>query len=73
MLDEQTPLKIYPVDVNFRGVVVPAGEHTVSFYYRPVSFRRGLFISLLSLCLLALSTGVLYAYRRRKAHDNARD
>ena len=35
-----------------RAVVVPAGEHRVSFRYRPASFYRGLALSLLGVALL---------------------
>lgn len=38
----------------FRAVVVPAGEHTVEFAFRPRSLVIGLLISLLSAALVAL-------------------
>lgn len=38
----------------FRGVAVPAGEHVVSFQYRPLSFWLGALISLFSWTGLAL-------------------
>jgi len=37
------------VDYNLRGVVLPAGEHTVEFVYRPKSVLIGAVISLLTL------------------------
>jgi uncharacterized membrane protein YfhO len=40
---------IHPTNVAFRGVLVPAGTHTVRFDYRPQSVRVGGLISLLSL------------------------
>ena len=38
---------IWRTDYLFRGVEVPAGEHTVRFEFRPLSFRIGLVISVL--------------------------
>jgi len=35
------PVPLHHANVAFRGVVVPAGEHTVEMRYRPASFRRG--------------------------------
>lgn len=40
------------VDYNLRGVVLPAGEHTVEFVYRPKSVLYGLLVSLLTLAAL---------------------
>lgn len=37
------------IDYNLRGAIVPAGEHTVEFVYRPKSVLIGLVISLLTL------------------------
>ena len=39
---------IWRTDYLFRGVEVPAGEHTVRFEFRPLSFRIGLVISVLA-------------------------
>jgi hypothetical protein len=40
------PAEIHRVNHTFRGVAVPAGEHTVSFAFRPPSLYAGLWISL---------------------------
>jgi hypothetical protein len=40
-------------DILFRAIPVPAGEHSVEWIYRPVSFRLGVAISLCTLGLLA--------------------
>jgi len=42
------------VDYNLRGVVLPAGEHTVEFIYRPKSVLIGVVISLLTLIGLVI-------------------
>lgn len=51
---------IIPANSVFRAVRVPAGEHTVRFEYRPLSFRAGLI--LFGLGALAL---VVIRWRRR--------
>jgi len=49
---------LYRADYAIRGVMVPAGEHTVRFDYRPRSFYFGAAISLMSILLLgALAVG----------------
>ena len=41
--------KIYRADYSFRAVLVPTGNHQVSFKYKPLSFKLGLIISALTL------------------------
>jgi hypothetical protein len=43
------PADVFPADYAFRGVLVPAGNHTVEFRYEPVSLRMGLTLSTLVL------------------------
>jgi hypothetical protein len=43
---------LYRADYAIRGVLVPAGEHTVRFDYRPRSFYLGAGISLVSMLLV---------------------
>src|SRR6185436_16741573 len=38
-------LPIYRTDYLFRGLVVPAGEHTIRMYYRPASALLGAIVS----------------------------
>lgn len=53
-------VEVMRVDYNLRGVAVPAGNHIVSFVYRPKSVLAGLVISVLSLAILLLwSSGVI--------------
>lgn len=47
---QRTP--ILRVNYNLRGIVLPAGEHTLEFVYRPWSVLAGLMVSLLTLALL---------------------
>jgi hypothetical protein len=56
----ETP--IYPTNYLFRGVVVPAGQHTLVFAYRPTSVLIGAAISLIA---LAFVVALLIASRRR--------
>jgi uncharacterized membrane protein YfhO len=46
----ETP--IYRTNYLFRGIVVPAGQHTVMFVYRPVSALIGAGISLVALAII---------------------
>ena len=56
-VDDQAS-EILRVDYNLRGVQVPAGEHRVSFVYRPWSVMGGLLVSLLTATvLIVLSVG----------------
>lgn len=54
---------IYRADYAFRAVALPAGAHSVTFEYRPLSFRLGLGVSALVLGVL----GVLWFRSRRRA------
>ena len=62
------PATVLPVDQAFRGVVLPAGEHTVTFSYVDGDFRLGLLLAALTgagLVGMPLAAGVLR--RRRNA------
>jgi hypothetical protein len=43
---------VYAVDAIFRGVFLPAGQHTIVFKYKPHSFEAGVAISLLMLGMI---------------------
>ncbi|MDT8375482.1 MAG: YfhO family protein [Mariprofundaceae bacterium] len=47
-------VEILRADYVCRGVIVPAGDHTLRFYYVPASFYKGLVISLLGFGLLGI-------------------
>lgn len=55
--------KIYRANYNFRGVIVPAGEHKVVFKYEPLSFKIGLYIS--SVTLILFLAGTVIFWRRK--------
>jgi uncharacterized membrane protein YfhO len=58
-----TPTEIYRTNYLFRGVVVPAGRHAVTFEYRPRSVPLGAAVS--GAAVLA-ALAVLAAGRRRR-------
>ena len=43
--------RVLRADLAFRSVFVPAGQHRITFDYRPTSFRAGLVMSVLALAL----------------------
>jgi uncharacterized membrane protein YfhO len=47
---------ILATDVAFRGVLVPAGSHSVTFEYAPVSFIIGVMLAITALAVLGLAT-----------------
>ncbi len=60
------PADVVRADYALRGVKVPAGEHTVTFVYRPRSVYLGATVSLVAgLTLLAVSYGGRLRARRR--------
>ena len=59
LLDDESELDIFAVYHVFRGVAVPAGKHTIEFNYRPLSFRIGAILSVISSVGLAIAAMVL--------------
>ena len=51
------PVRWFTADYLFRGVLVPAGAHTIEFRYRPRSFYLGSVISVLT-ALAVVAWGV---------------
>ncbi len=58
------PAELFPAYYAFRGVVVPEGNHTVEFEYRPWSFRLGMAVSVCTM-LIAIGAGVWMLRRVR--------
>jgi len=60
------PARIHPVDLLFRGVVVPPGAHAVRFEYRSLSLRLGLALSAAGVTAVAalLAAGAVRARHR---------
>ncbi|HET7234624.1 MAG TPA: YfhO family protein [Longimicrobium sp.] len=64
------PAEIYRTNHTFRGVVVPAGRHNVTFTFEPAGLRTGFTIYLLTLGLLAAyGAWLLVASRRQRGTD----
>jgi hypothetical protein len=63
------PAPIYRTNYLFRGVVVPAGRHTVTFEYRPISALIGAAISGLA---LLVAGWLLFAQPRRMLQPQGR-
>jgi uncharacterized membrane protein YfhO len=59
----------YRTNYLFRGVVVPAGRHTVTFVYRPASVVAGGIVSALALVVV----GVLLTVRGARVRDRRKD
>lgn len=53
-LIDGTQSKIYRTNYNFRGILLPKGNHTVEFIYTPDSLKYGAMISGVSLFLILL-------------------
>ncbi|MBI1298105.1 YfhO family protein [bacterium] len=61
------PTPIYPTNVLFRGVAVPAGEHEIVFSYEPQTWRTGVLISGVSIVLWSgLLVAALFARRHHR-------
>ncbi len=59
--------QIYKTDYLLRAVYLPAGDHRVSFHFRPWTFPAGLWISILF--LLGIMVTLAFAWRRnRRVH-----
>ena len=56
VLDDTTPLPIHQVDYILRAVVVPAGNHTLTFTFAPKIVQTGGYISLASTIAFVLIT-----------------
>lgn len=50
--------EIYRVDYNLRGIIVPAGLHTVAFRFAPESFARGSLLTFAALGFSLIGMGV---------------
>lgn len=58
--------EVFPAYYAFRGILLPAGAHTVEFRYTPLSFRIGLALSVLTL-LAGLAVSPVLLRKPRQA------
>src|SRR5574338_196040 len=65
---DETETKIYRANHNFRGIIVPAGEHKIHFEYLPESFVISKNVSLIlsSLVVLGLIISIGLNFRKKK-------
>ena len=56
---------IYRANYAFRSVFIPAGEHTITFNYQPLTFQVGRILSASAIAMLII--GFLLSYRRHLA------
>jgi len=64
------PARINVADYLLRGIVLPAGKHSVEMHYAAPAGRNGAIISTLTLCLIG-GLGI-YAWRRREGRSTDR-
>lgn len=57
------PQPILPVDILFRGVILPPGQHRVVFSYRPLSWKIGLGLSTFGVLATAIAFGLMLRQR----------
>jgi hypothetical protein len=66
-----TEVEVIPANHTFRGVVVPAGESTVEFTFRPPTLWTGFYVSLATLLLLIGTVAFLLLRERRQTAAEA--
>lgn len=66
-----TPTEIFQTNVALRGVVVPAGEHTITMVFRPFTFYTGVGLSLLTLLSVLIWSGYSLVIRFRHSTSPA--
>ncbi|MEX2028043.1 MAG: YfhO family protein [Candidatus Curtissbacteria bacterium] len=59
-------VEIKKADYIFQSILVPAGEHSINFSYRPQSFYNGLYLTLAGLTASAAGTIFLYSLAKRR-------
>jgi hypothetical protein len=65
---DDAPAEIFQTNYALRGVVVPAGRHTVRFTFKPLSLHQGASISVAS--LLVLWAAVFWLRRQAAPEDD---
>jgi hypothetical protein len=56
---------VYRTDYSLRGIVVPAGNHSVEFRFESASFREGLWLTLATLALCVIGGSISWKRSRR--------
>jgi hypothetical protein len=63
-LVDGTPGTVYQVDYCLRGIITPAGHHTVVLRFSPTSFSRGILLTAVALGVCC--TGSVVSFRRSR-------
>jgi hypothetical protein len=63
---DDVPATLYNADFALRGVMLPAGSHTVRMEFRPSSFYYGLLVSLLSLVCISMLLLIMKRVRSKR-------
>lgn len=61
---DDKPVKVWRTNYMFRGIVVPAGTHSIKFRYEPVSLLLGLGFFAIGLALLLITLAASLYFRR---------
>ncbi len=61
------PTKIYRADYTFRGVIVPEGQHLITFTYYPSSFKIGLTLAVLG--ALGTVSVAMYLWKKKSQYS----
>ncbi len=70
--EEEREVGIYRVDGNFRGFVLPPGEHHLRVRYTPMSLKFGLFVSFICAAMLLL-LAITWAWQRYYHEEDGGD
>lgn len=65
------PVAVFPTDLAFLGVPVPAGEHYIQIRYMPRSFHMGLLVSLSTVLIMSIIVAIEIVRLRRFPHKGA--
>ena len=61
-MDEESGFPtVFPANYILQSVFIPAGEHTIVFYYKPPLFTAGMFISILTLISFIIYAGIIFS------------
>ncbi len=66
---DSAPTQIIPADINLRSVIIPAGKHSVAFFFKPRTLRQGMYITGFFLGLIAFLCGIRVMRKIHKPHE----
>lgn len=72
---DEKEVAVLPVNIRFRGILVPKGSHTIRMWYKPESVRLGSVISAIGvglwIILMAFPLVSVISQTQKKAHQRA--